>query len=551
MTADGLTIVFGSSRKGGQGDRDMWMATRESSEAAWSEPFNLGTAINTDRRESYPVLSPDGLLLMFTRASDGNKTFVSTRSSSSAPWSQAVPNEYNKRAQISPDLTPDGLTFLVTRSMPSANGVRSHDLWISRRSSRQTPWSDLTPVGFPVNTDDDEESGTISDDGRLLIFQRTVLPKAEDEKSINRLWMANRTGWDAPWSEPVPFRPLDTSIYDGQPRLLPDGKSLLISSQLRDESIRDIWLVKLVRKQKDEESESAADLLATGEWEWQIQEPLGPNINSPRSEWGADMTADGLTLVFSSERDGGLSKPDGEFNSGDLWMVNRSSTEEPWSRPVNLGAAINTGGREVSPTISPDGLTLNFTRLYKGGKLMTATRPTITAPWSEAVDWDKGTLKLDANPELAHDGLTLLSSKIRKKSTGEKLIRDIWVGRRSSLQEPWSESMLTPLAAPVSTDKSEGEGTLSEDGRLLFFTRTIVAKPQKNQIFMATRDSWDAPWLDPVPFAAKDLQDGRAPRLLPGGKALLFISHRPGGEGRLDIWLAKLVRKPDLNPAAE
>ncbi len=303
--------------------------------------------------------------------------------------------------------------------------------------------------------------------------------------------------------------------------------------------------------QTDEASMSAAELMATGEWEWQIQEPLGPNINSPRSEWGADMTADGLTLVFSSERDGGLVGPDGEFNKGDLWLATRSSTEEPWSRPVNLGAAINTRGREVSPTISPDGLTLNFTRLYKGGKLMTATRPTITAPWSEAVDWDKGTLKLDANPELAHDGLTLLSSKIRKKSTGEKPIRDIWIGRRSSLQEPWSEGMLTPLAAPVSTDKSEGEGTLSEDGRLLFFTRTITEKPQKNQIFMATRDSWDAPWSDPVPLAPKDLQDGRAPRLLPGGKTLLFISHRPGGEGRLDIWLAKLERKPVQNPAAE
>jgi hypothetical protein len=37
------------------------------------------------------------------------------------------------------------------------------------------------------------------------------------------------------------------------------------------------------------------------------------------------------------------------------------------------------------------------------------------------------------------------------------------------------------------------------------------------------------------------------PRLLPDGKAVLFLSQRPGGEGHGDIWMAKLVKKENIS----
>ena len=105
----------------------------------------------------------------------------------------------------------------------------------------------------------------------------------------------------------------------------------------------------------DEMSTSAAALLATGEWEWRVIKKLDAPIDSSGMEWGVDMTADSLTIVFSSRRDGG-------HGNMDVWMATRDSSEAAWSEPLNLGAAINTDAGESSPAISPDGLMLMFTR---------------------------------------------------------------------------------------------------------------------------------------------------------------------------------------------
>jgi hypothetical protein len=65
---DGREIVFSSNRGGGAGGQDIWVATREHVEGAWSAPANLGTAINTAAAETRPSLSWDAQTLYFGRA---------------------------------------------------------------------------------------------------------------------------------------------------------------------------------------------------------------------------------------------------------------------------------------------------------------------------------------------------------------------------------------------------------------------------------------------------------------------------------------------------
>ncbi|MDE6353113.1 MAG: OmpA family protein, partial [Muribaculaceae bacterium] len=57
------------------------------------------------------------------------------------------------------------------------------------------------------------------------------------------------------------------------------------------------------------------------------------------------ISADGLWLIFSSDRPGG-------FGGFDLWRV---PVSKPSSKPQNLGRNINTAGNEKFPTVSPDG----------------------------------------------------------------------------------------------------------------------------------------------------------------------------------------------------
>jgi len=65
--ADGLEVVFSSSRPGGLGAQDVWAATRSSVGDPWSAPVNLGSAVNTAAAESRPSLSRDSKQLVFGR----------------------------------------------------------------------------------------------------------------------------------------------------------------------------------------------------------------------------------------------------------------------------------------------------------------------------------------------------------------------------------------------------------------------------------------------------------------------------------------------------
>jgi hypothetical protein len=65
---DGRELVFTSNRAGGLGGQDIWVATREHVDGAWSAPLNLGSAINTAAAETRPSLSWDAQTLYFGRA---------------------------------------------------------------------------------------------------------------------------------------------------------------------------------------------------------------------------------------------------------------------------------------------------------------------------------------------------------------------------------------------------------------------------------------------------------------------------------------------------
>ena len=69
LSANANLIVFSSDRPGGRGGLDLWSSQRLS-DAAWSEPVNLGSEINTDGDEKSPFLHADGRTLFFS--SDGH-----------------------------------------------------------------------------------------------------------------------------------------------------------------------------------------------------------------------------------------------------------------------------------------------------------------------------------------------------------------------------------------------------------------------------------------------------------------------------------------------
>ena len=69
ITADGSKIYFSSDRKGGMGEKDLWM-TQKDDKGSWTTPVNLGNTVNTKYSEVTPFIHADGHTLFF--ASDGH-----------------------------------------------------------------------------------------------------------------------------------------------------------------------------------------------------------------------------------------------------------------------------------------------------------------------------------------------------------------------------------------------------------------------------------------------------------------------------------------------
>lgn len=62
-------IIFSSHRPGGYGSGDLYISFK-TEDGNWSEAINLGEPVNTSYQERFPILSPDGEVLFFTRSTD-------------------------------------------------------------------------------------------------------------------------------------------------------------------------------------------------------------------------------------------------------------------------------------------------------------------------------------------------------------------------------------------------------------------------------------------------------------------------------------------------
>jgi hypothetical protein len=71
ISDDGSLIVFASDRDGGFGESDIYFSRRLKS-GKWSTPVNLGSKINSEKKEISPFLAPNGVLY-YSSNSFGNK----------------------------------------------------------------------------------------------------------------------------------------------------------------------------------------------------------------------------------------------------------------------------------------------------------------------------------------------------------------------------------------------------------------------------------------------------------------------------------------------
>jgi len=272
--------------------------------------------------------------------------------------------------------------------------------------------------------------------------------------------------------------------------------------------------------------------------EWSEPVNLGPTINTGFNEQGPNLSKDGLTLYFGSDRPGGV----GSF---DLWVARRACADCPWDAPVNPGPVVNTTASETGPGLSIDGHLLFFTSTRAGGQGLSDLYLSQRADAKDDFGWGPPVgLGPDVNTAASEAGAEYLQSA--EDGTGNLYFNrappggtaDLYYAPLTRDGETRGPAILIPeLSDPTGTDQG---ATLRTDGREVFFFSTRSGGLGGADLWTSTRRSIHDAWSAPVNLGAplNSAAAEQQPSLSGDGRTLVFASSRSGGFGGTDIWMS-------------
>ena len=161
--------------------------------------------------------------------------------------------------------------------------------------------------------------------------------------------------------------------------------------------------------------------------------------------------------------------------------------------PTNIGPGVNSEANEYFPRITADEETLVFTKL-------------VTDPHR--------TFRGEA---FQHE--------------------DFYVSHKTDTGWTQAESM----GAPLNSKMNEGAHSLTTDGYIMIFT-ACQRSDSKGSCDLYLSINQNNEWTDPVNLG-RPVNSGSwesQPSISPDGKTLYFVSNRPGGLGKMDIWKSEL-----------
>lgn len=203
----------------------------------------------------------------------------------------------------------------------------------------------INNIGTNINTPLSEWDANPTNDGQYLYFSSTNRQNGFGGTDVWRSELINGT-----WQKPINLGPrINNKFEETIDNITADGNGILLSGNFANTYGKfDIYFI---------EQENG---------EWGSLRHLPMPINSIYVDEGACISADGQTMIFTSDRPGGV----GEFiqhgtrrngsEMGNLDFYVCHKTPDGWSAPINIGNAINTPFAERSPYLHSDGKTLYF-----------------------------------------------------------------------------------------------------------------------------------------------------------------------------------------------
>lgn len=265
----------------------------------WSTPVNLGPVINSPYDDNHPALSPNGLSLYFASTRPG--------------------------------------------------GYGDFDIYFSQRPGPNDPWGPPQNLGPIINTSSIDYAPAFTSDGHWLYFgSGRPDPGRCGGTDLYRSYRRDPDD-DFGWQDPENLGCLvNTDADENGPTIFEDEDTgltiLYFTSFKRPGGLGDFDIYASIMD-RDGRFRRAA---------------LVAELSSPFRDTRSALRSDGLEIIFTSNRPGGV----GGF---DNWVSSRETTRDAWGPPENLGPILNSTYNDGAPALSRDGTTLIFYSNRPGG----------------------------------------------------------------------------------------------------------------------------------------------------------------------------------------
>lgn len=117
---------------------------------------------------------------------------------------------------------------------------------------------------------------------------------------------------------------------------------------------------------------------------------------------------------------------------------------------------------------------------------------------------------------------------------------DIYASRKNKTGK-WQQAK--SLGAKINSNGNEGAPAISPDGNILFFTNCTcedgLIRCCDLYFSILQNNEWSQPYKIPEPVNSKYWES--QPCFSSDGKTLYFVSNRPGGKGKMDIWKSEVL----------
>ncbi len=196
-------------------------------------------------------------------------------------------------------------------------------------------------LGAGVNNKFDEKCPLISPDGKTIYFTYDSYKKDDNaQEEQDDIWFSQRQK-DNTWGQATKIgKPLNNDGHNFMISITPDNNTALLGNIYNADGTLSGGGISITNKNK------------AGEWEMPTKVNI-ENFYNRNSFNEFCLSSDKKVLIMAVERDE-------THGSKDLYVSFLDENTNKWSEPKNLGATVSTYGKEVSPFLAADGVTLYY-----------------------------------------------------------------------------------------------------------------------------------------------------------------------------------------------